>query len=279
LIAQALLDELGLVDAPDVRVVAEMLGVGIEEADVVGFDGALVRVKGSADGLIAVRRTIREVGKKNFTIAHELGHLLLPGHDESTVCVEADVESWQGGLPTQELEANEFAGELLLPTRVLEKLLANWKPSLELIELLSSRFSTSLTATAYRCVEVTGQACALVWSEGGVTKWFKRSEEFNHWVRLRERLDHRTFAFDCFDGAGVSGGPKSVAAEAWLTGPLPEDARVLEHTRCMPSYAGALTLLWLPKVLDAGVSQDDEGLADLDPAEFGLRRKNWPGRK
>src|SRR5688500_17466121 len=114
LVAQALLEELGLTGTPDIRDVARAPGVGIEEADVDRFDGALVRVKGSTEGLIAIRETIRETGKKNFTIAHELGHLLLPGHDESTVCLQTDVETWESGLPKQEIEANEFAGELLM---------------------------------------------------------------------------------------------------------------------------------------------------------------------
>lgn len=278
LIAQALLDELGLEGAPDVRAVADRLGVEVEEADVDSFDGALVRVKGSAEGLIAIRQTIREVGKKNFTIAHELGHLLLPGHDESTVCLHSDVETWHAGLSKQEIEANEFAGELLLPTSVLQGLLRDWKPSLDLVETLANRFSTSLTATAYRCVEVTGHACALVWSEAGATKWFRRSEEFDKWVRRREQLDRRTLASGCFRRESVPVSPAIVAAAAWLDGSIPEDAQVLEHTRCMPSYAAALTLLWIQRPFESR-HQEEDALAELDPREFGLRRKNWPGRR
>lgn len=276
LIAQALLEELALAGAPDVRAVASALGVGIEEADVESFDGALVRVKGSTEGLIAIRQTIRESGKKNFTIAHELGHLLLPGHDESTVCLQTDVETWDTGLPQQEKEANEFAGELLMPTQALAKFLPGRQPSFDLIEQLAREFSTSLTATAYRFVEVTGHSCAVVWSERGVVKWFKRSEEFVYWVRLRERLDQRTLASDCFQRVEVPQPAERVVASAWLEGRLPDDATVLEQTRCMPHYSGALTLLWLPKPVDNDPRQDDDLLAELNPEDFGLRRKTWP---
>lgn len=279
LIAQALLDELGVDGIPDVRAVARALDVGVEETDVDSFDGALVRIKGSTEGLIAVRQTIREVGKKNFTIAHELGHLLLPGHDESTVCLQTDVEAWDSGLPKQELEANEFAGELLVPTRLLMKLLVNGKPSFDFIESLAQKFSTSLTATAYRFVEITGHACALVWSERGTAKWFARSEEFGHWIRLRERLDTRTLAADCFGGQGAPNTQESVSASAWLDGTVPDDARILEHTRCMPSYSGALTLLWLPEPFSSRVQGDDDGLSELNPEDFGLGRKRWPGKR
>ena len=279
LIAQALLDELGIKGAPDIRTVANLLGVEIEEAEVDGFDGALVRLKGSTQGMIAVRQTIRETGKKNFTIAHELGHLLLPGHDESIVCMQTDVETWHSGLSKQELEANEFAGELLMPTAVLTGLLSDWKPSFDLVEALASRFSTSLTATAYRCVEVTGHACALVWSEAGATKWFKRSEEFKHWVRLRERLDSRTLASDCFGTKSVPAAQERVAAAAWLDGTIPEDALVLEHTRCMSSYEGALTLLWLQRPFVADSKREEDALEELDPKEFGMGRQKWPTKR
>ena len=166
-----------------------------------------------------------------------------------------------------------------MPTQVLQGLLVDWKPSFELVELLANKFATTLTATAYRCVEVTAHACALVWSEDGATKWFKRSSEFSHWVRLRERLDQRTFAADCFQAKGVPEVPESVPAAAWLDGRVREDARVLEQTRCMPSYSGALTLLWLPNPDALAHRADGETLAELDPAEFGLRRKNWPSKK
>jgi len=279
LIAEALLEDLGIDGIPDLRAVASALNVGIEEADVESFDGALVRVKGSTEGLIAVRQTIRELGKKNFTIAHELGHLLLPGHDESTVCLAGEVETWDSGLPKQELEANEFAGELLVPTKSLVKLLSGNAPSFDLIESLARTFSASLTATAYRFVEVTTQACAVVWSEQGTPKWFVRSDEFTHWIRLREKLDARTLAADCFGGQViVPNTQEKVAAAAWLTEAVPDDAKILEHTRCVPSYSGALTLLWLPRPLSSDAWQDDT-LTELNSDDFGLHRKTWPWKR
>jgi hypothetical protein len=85
-----------------------------------------------------------------------------------------------------------------------------------LIESRAREFSTSLTATAHRFVEVTGHACAVVWSEGGTSKSFMRSEEFAYWIRLRQRLDARTFAADCFAGGKVPDNEESVPASAWL---------------------------------------------------------------
>ena len=64
LFAQALLEKLDVRGVPDVRQIASALGIEVEEADANTFDGALVRFKGSIEGAIAVRKSIREIGQK-----------------------------------------------------------------------------------------------------------------------------------------------------------------------------------------------------------------------
>jgi hypothetical protein len=274
--AAALLGRLGISDVPDVRDIAARLGITIEERDITSFDGALVRIKGSAVGAIALRHSIREPGRKNFTIAHEIGHLILPGHDESTVCGSEQVESWARGLPPKELEANQFAGELLMPTSAVSKVLGTPEPSLAPCEALAARFKTSLTAAAYRFTDLTSYPCAVVWSSARQVRWFKGSAEFGQWVRLRERVDERTFAHDAFQGSQVPQRPEPVPIDAWLQGNLDQDATVLEESRAMPHYDGVLTLLWMR---ESPEKTDDGGLEPLDPGEFGLERKTWPGKK
>lgn len=273
--AIALLDRLGISDVPDVRDVATKLSVGIEEREIESFDGALVRIKGSAVGVIALRRSIREAGRKNFTIAHEIGHLILPGHDDSTVCRAEQVESWARGLSAKELEANQFAAELLMPTAVVTKLIGTREPSFAPCETVAATFGTSLTAATYKFIELSSYPCAVVWSSAGEVRWFKSSRDFSAWVRIRERVDARTFAHDAFEGTELPNRPEPVAADAWLDGRFDRDATVFEQSRAMPNYNGVLTLLWLK---DNPEPIDDEGLESLDPTEFGLGRKNWPGK-
>ena len=59
------------------------------------------------------------------------------------------IESWQKGLNKPELEANEFAVELLLPTRYVNEPLRLNDPSLKAIGRVASQFETSLTATRF----------------------------------------------------------------------------------------------------------------------------------
>lgn len=273
--AVALLDRLGINDVPDVRDVAAKLSIAIEEREIESFDGALVRIKGSAIGAIALRRSIREAGRKNFTVAHEIGHLILPGHDDSTVCRAEQVESWALVLSTKELEANQFAAELLMPTVVVSKLIGTREPSFAPCEAVAATFGTSLTAATYKFTELSSYSCAVVWSSAGEVRWFKGSREFGAWVRIRERVDARTFAHAAFAGTALPNRPEPVAADAWLDGRFEDDATVFEQSRAMPTYNGVLTILWLK---DNPEPTDDEGLEPLDPTEFGFGRKNWPGK-
>ena len=277
LFARALLERLNVQGFPDVRQIADTLGVEVEEADAHSFDGALVRLQGSLEGAIAVRRSIREIGRKNFTIAHELGHLLLPGHDQSTVCGAGDIETWDESVAEREREANEFAGELLLPSTAIRQLVAGKEPTFEAIEALAQSTATSLTATAYRFIEETSHASAIVWSHKGVTKWCKRSEEFDQWIRLGEPLDSRTFACDCFKEGVPPAKAERVEADAWLENRVPWGATMFEETRCMKWYEGALSLLWIPQPFSGSNSSDEDEA--LEPDAFTLRRKQWPSKR
>src|SRR5688572_17190763 len=94
LFAKALLDRLSIAGVPDVRQIAATLGVRVHERPLDRCEGLLVRIKGTARGIIAVKSSIREDSRKRFTVAHELGHLLLPGHDDCSVCTSGSIETW-----------------------------------------------------------------------------------------------------------------------------------------------------------------------------------------
>lgn len=278
LYAGLLLDKLAMKGVPDVRGIAHGLGLGIEEGDVTGFDGALVRVKGAASGIIALRKSIREAGRKNFTIAHEIAHFVLPNHDESSVCRSSQIETWSNALAARELEANEFAAELLFPEPVVRTTIGSPEPTLAVARSLSQVFSASLTASAYRFVELTSFRSAVVWSSRGRVIWFKPSTEFGQWVKLRDSVDPRTLAFDCFENKAVPSRPEAVPADAWLNGSnLRTNAMIFEESCSMPFYDAVLTLLWIRDAIETPGSEDS--LDEMDPEDFTLARRKWPSKR
>jgi Zn-dependent peptidase ImmA (M78 family) len=69
------------------------------------------------------------LNRQRFTLAHELGHFLLH-HSASSVFIDASPvffrdETSSDGSKLQEIEANTFAAELLMPEELLRKFINN----------------------------------------------------------------------------------------------------------------------------------------------------------
>jgi Zn-dependent peptidase ImmA (M78 family) len=108
----------------------------IPVADVAKALGAEVQFEPADDDLSGFlyrdrKRTVigvnadHHANRQNFTIAHELGHILL--HDFHDVHVDRKFKVWlrseasSKGTDTEEKEANLFAAEFLMPARLLAK--------------------------------------------------------------------------------------------------------------------------------------------------------------
>lgn len=86
----------------DITSFAKMIGLKIREVPSQTFDGALIRFPKKLKGVVAVRETIREAGRKAFTVAHEIGHFVLPGHGvPECSCTAEDINSWQAHVSRQ----------------------------------------------------------------------------------------------------------------------------------------------------------------------------------
>lgn len=276
LTAQALLDEFGLECARKLEDVAAQLGLQVKEVAAASFDGALLRVAGSPRGIIAIRRDIPEIGRKRFTLCHEIGHYVLPTQrrEVATPCSSAMIESWSRSLISLELDANRFAAEILIPRALLGDELSR-DPTLSIARNLADRFQTSLTAATARLVELSTYRTAMVMSQEGAARWYRASDEFDRAVRIGT-LDPRTLANDLFC-TGQRGGSATVPADAWLFEEnLREGAMIEEHSVMLGAYGSVLTLLEIRERVEQRTDDDEGGHDDLDPTEFTLQRKHWP---
>src|ERR1051325_668621 len=78
--ARVLRERFAITEAVDLYDLAKKIGLRIRDVDAQGFEGALVRASNKPNGIVAVNRSVRESGRKRFTIAHEFGHYVLRGH-------------------------------------------------------------------------------------------------------------------------------------------------------------------------------------------------------
>jgi hypothetical protein len=250
--ARALLEEFGKArEAPkraaNVRRIASTLNLELREVDADGFDGSLIREKELPLGAIVVRQSIRETSRKNFTIAHELGHFLLPGHQEAdAVCGSDDIGNWGDASKVLEREADEFAAELLMPASVVQPIIRSADPSLQAIEKISTECGSSLSAAAWRYCDLTRERCAVVWSTNQKIRWSKRSRYFGFRLTKGARVQPGTFAFECFDRGKGLAEPRAVSAKFWIGSKnLLEGAQIWEQSKSLPRYASVLSLLWI----------------------------------
>ena len=64
-------------------------------------------------------------------------------------------------MPEQELAANQFAAELVLPYREVESFVKKTEVTMKVAKKVSSEFEASLTAATLKCVDVTTERCAV----------------------------------------------------------------------------------------------------------------------
>jgi Zn-dependent peptidase ImmA (M78 family) len=158
-----LLSEAGITDAPvDVESIARSLGadVNYSPADD-SLSGFLLRNEETGTAVIGVNSEQHPL-RQRFTVAHELGHYLLHANErvhvdrrEAGFQVKLRNETSSAGTDVEEMEANLFAAQLLMPAEFLRRDLAGYE-SLDvfeddpLINYLKDKYQVSIRALTIR---------------------------------------------------------------------------------------------------------------------------------
>jgi len=156
--AERLLVRLRLREAPiDVDRVVRALGLRVVYESL-GADGSGLLIWCPKPAVICVNRELPEP-KQRLVVAHEMGHVYL-GHEfgpEQYVHVDRRFDRYRdciaAGLSEQDLEANQFAGELVMPTKLLQRAVANIGNvplTEEHIQDLAARFGVTLQSMTIR---------------------------------------------------------------------------------------------------------------------------------
>lgn len=162
----------------------------IQELDAEGYEGGLITTPERTTGVILVKKinvmSPVAIRRRKFTIAHELGHFLIPSHqpsNEKFLCDSEAMRSWdtraQNNYKRQEAEANEFAALLLMPPpRMRDFLKRKRNPSINDIIDISEHFDVSLSAAARNYVETHDETLAIVFVKGTKVLWSYRNKDF-----------------------------------------------------------------------------------------------------
>ena len=114
-------------------------------------DGVCLNAKSCERIKIIVNTYGRNDQRIRFTVAHELGHVLIPWHNSSIVD-ELDVLSGQAGLEYRviEGEANRFETELLMPSEWVAAITQRYPSPIDMTRAISREGNVSYQAAVIR---------------------------------------------------------------------------------------------------------------------------------
>ena len=121
--------------------------------------------------------------KGRFTLAHELGHYMLPHHrlalmrgtmqPHGSISYLTDNKSWK-----IEREADDYAASLLMPLGPFNAFAKGKTFDFQLFQDLADVFMVSLSAAALRFVEIGNYPIMVVYAVDKKIRWVRKSEVF-----------------------------------------------------------------------------------------------------
>lgn len=131
--------------------------------------------------------------KHRWNEAHEIGHSLIPWHEDIMFGDNAHTLS-QDCHEQVEAEANFAAGRLLFLRERFTEEARSLNPSIEAVQQLHSIFGNTLSTTLYRLVECVGEECPIIGMISGHPHRLRRPASFNPLEPCRHFIQSPAFA-------------------------------------------------------------------------------------
>ena len=178
--------------------------------------GRMTRDMESGIGKITVNSDIRETGKKNFVIAHELGHHFLSVGTQK-FCRESDISIFKSGSE-DERKANEFAAELLMPTEWVNKNI-HWNGNaINLINQMAKTFNVSFTAAAIRYSTIGDKPIAVIASKENRVIWVNANKKMRYkYVKIGSEVHPESSASYIFNNGKTCSEIRCIEPEIWFS--------------------------------------------------------------
>jgi len=230
-----------------------------------GVSGMLLR-HGNAFGIL-YSTFITSEGFQRFSVAHELAHYFLEGHVDH-VLPEDGMHVSEAGFTSgnpYEMEADQFAAGLLMPSELFKPALRRRPAGFATIEALSSLAHTSLTAAAIRCAELSDDSLAAIISTGPTVDFCFLSDAMKSlpqltWIRKGTPVpaDTITARFNASRQRVLSAerDVDDIDVTTWLGGN--RHVKVTEEVIGLGSYGKTLTLLYSETIGQTGADPSDE---------------------
>ena len=156
---------------------ARALDIEVREAPRGSSGPAAMLMRGGEGYGIIFRGDPLPLTFQRFSVAHEVGHYVLPGHVDRVTSGEAPPCTFlPGATDPYEREAERFAAALLMPNDQFQRRLQGAGDGFVAIDQMARDFGTSLEATALRVAQLAGYPLTVVRLTGGEVDYCFQSE-------------------------------------------------------------------------------------------------------
>jgi hypothetical protein len=201
--------------------------------------GSEARILGTDRKAIITVNPNASRGRERFSAAHELAHWMRDAGEVAYLCNPDNTFDESGG-GNRETRANDYAADLLLPRFMFTPRAARRSMTLETVSDLANTFTTSLTATSIRLIELGSFPAVVVVSDAERVRWFRRGPDVPEslWPHVPGR---KTFAYDIVRGKAENGA-NNVYVDEWFSGAT-ERHSIHEDSRRLTQEL-VLSILW-----------------------------------
>lgn len=221
----------------DVYKIAENLNIKIfRETIDNGPEGILI--KGN-ENIIILNENIKSNQRKKFTLATLIGHVVIPWHIKTQYNIRKPGTSTLLVEDTQEMEAQNFAANLLIPKVQLTKDLSKTKTTINALKELSEMYDVSLFQLLNRLVEYDKSKFAVVQSKDYKIIKFYQGERI-----LTDKISANSKAATFFENPSKAEEIRegNVPASCWLQDTKNNEV-IYEQSIYNPLYSKVLTFL------------------------------------
>jgi hypothetical protein len=264
--AEQLLEELGITEPSQLKIEA----IAYHCQAIILYEplsGCEANIVGRGDRAIITVDSNALRTRQRFSAGHELGHWMRDRGQVAFGCAREQMNShWTANDP--ETRANQFASDLLLPTKLFAPLAKGRPITVRTARDLSSVFEMSLTATAIKLVRFGSFPSMVVYSEDDERKWFIPSaQDVPRQLWPLKRLDPNTVTARLLSGEIKREGMDDVRADKWFD--VRNAHRYYVRESCFATGPGSVvTLLWWEYEKQIIDLQDEE-------EQNAARRSDW----
>lgn len=142
-----------------------------------GVDGVSLNVKSTRHRPRVVVNVDNPLTRLRFTLAHELGHIIIPWHVGTIVdSIDAPDGAADNAYIQMEMEANAFAAELLMPKAWIQDQVERTVDLAQVHSFISTQCGTSLWASSISLVNALSGNVVFAVFNNGVVEYSGRTE-------------------------------------------------------------------------------------------------------